>query len=323
MKSIRLPRLTVTNSTPQFPDLEERLATLPIQKPDLQGRRIAILKHRFAGAEPTGYLMDVMAAIWQRWSAEIIYVAGPIIPRDVDIAVLHVDLTRVPKYYVSSSRRAATVVNGQILDIRKSQCLDDLLSPNSAWDGPVIVKSDENYFGRPDRLLLKGRWLPEALTYRWRQKVAQLTGRHVQFNSKDDYRVFPSLAAVPPWGFYPGSVVQPFQPERQGDHFVLREYFFFGDQHYLNAELGESAVITAGQGIDSELVNVPKELLALRKQLGMDFGKFDFVMVDGRAVIYDVNKTPAIRRPVSAIGWQLSTHLAQGILTCLRRSLSS
>jgi hypothetical protein len=299
------------------------LASLPIQKPDLQGRRIAILKHRFAGAEPTGYLMDVMAAIWQRWSAEIIYVAGPIIPRDVDIAVLHVDLTRVPKYYVSSSRRAATVVNGQILDIRKSQCLDDLLSPNSAWDGPVIVKSDENYFGRPDRLLLKGRWLPEALTYRWRQKVAQLTGRHVQFNSKDDYRVFPSLAAVPPWGFYPGSVVQPFQPERQGNRYVLREYYFFGDHHYFNTELGESAVITSGQGIDSEVVNVPKELLALRKQLGMDFGKFDFVMVDGRAVIYDVNKTPAIRRPVSAIGWQLSTHLAQGILTCLRRSLSS
>ncbi len=30
----------------------------------------------------------------------------------------------------------------------------------------------------------------------------------------------------------------------------------------------------------------------MRKDLGFDFGKFDYAIVDGRVVLYDVNRTP-------------------------------
>jgi hypothetical protein len=39
---------------------------------------------------------------------------------------------------------------------------------------------------------------------------------------------------------------------------------------------------------------VPDELREMRKSLGFDFGKFDYAIVDGRVVLYDANRTPAV-----------------------------
>jgi hypothetical protein len=33
-------------------------------------------------------------------------------------------------------------------------------------------------------------------------------------------------------------------------------------------------------------------IVSIREELGADFGKFDYVMHDGRAVLIDANKTP-------------------------------
>ncbi len=38
---------------------------------------------------------------------------------------------------------------------------------------------------------------------------------------------------------------------------------------------------------------VPDEVLALRRELGLDYGKIDYVIHDGQVVILDVNRTPA------------------------------
>jgi hypothetical protein len=40
------------------------------------------------------------------------------------------------------------------------------------------------------------------------------------------------------------------------------------------------------------LRDVPDELRRIRADLGFDFGKFDYAIVDGKVVLYDVNRTP-------------------------------
>ncbi len=38
----------------------------------------------------------------------------------------------------------------------------------------------------------------------------------------------------------------------------------------------------------------PAELQGIRRRLGFDFRKFDHVMQDGKAVVFDFNKTPGL-----------------------------
>lgn len=42
------------------------------------------------------------------------------------------------------------------------------------------------------------------------------------------------------------------------------------------------------------VAEVPDDLRRLRQELGFDFGKFDYAIVDGRVVLYDANRTPAL-----------------------------
>jgi hypothetical protein len=42
------------------------------------------------------------------------------------------------------------------------------------------------------------------------------------------------------------------------------------------------------------LEEVPAELLQIRKAWQVDFGKFDYVLHDGKPVLLDINKTPTI-----------------------------
>jgi hypothetical protein len=41
-----------------------------------------------------------------------------------------------------------------------------------------------------------------------------------------------------------------------------------------------------------ERLPVPDEVVSLRRQLGLDYGKIDYVIHDNQVVILDVNKTP-------------------------------
>jgi len=64
------------------------------------------------------------------------------------------------------------------------------------------------------------------------------------------------------------------------------------------------------------LPETPPELRAARKSLGFDFGKFDYVIRDGKAVLFDANRTPTYNA-ASAAGSpsQLLLDLSRGIET--------
>ncbi len=68
-------------------------------------------------------------------------------PIPADLAIMHVDLTRVPDDYVAFGATFPHCINLRAADISKRAVSDALLGPDEAWDGPVIVKSNWNFGG--------------------------------------------------------------------------------------------------------------------------------------------------------------------------------
>ena len=72
---------------------------------------------------------------------------------------------------------------------------------------------------------------------------------------------------------------------------------FFGDRGYC-ARFGSPHPIVKQKNIISrEDIPISDEVLAVRRRLGMDYGKLDFVVHDGRTIVFDVNRTPGIFNP--------------------------
>lgn len=56
--------------------------------------------------------------------------------------------------------------------------------------------------------------------------------------------------------------------------------------------LSLSPVVKLGRTLEPISDPVPPELREARRRLGFDYGKFDYGIVDGSMVLYDVNRTP-------------------------------
>jgi hypothetical protein len=63
--------------------------------------------------------------------------------------------------------------------------------------------------------------------------------------------------------------------------------------------------------------DIPDDLRRWRRELGFDFGKFDYAIVEGKTVLYDANRTPTaggidpelIRERVATLATGLKTFL--------------
>ena len=260
--------------------------------------KILVIRH---GAEPTDLSHHAIAAFVDLWSdaghsVEIIHGI-----RDLpaaDLAVLHVDLSVVPPSFREAVKHYPRVINGAAVDIRKRRVSRNLIGRDSDWRGRVIVKSDLNCSGWPEwrmrgRFLELGRDLPEV-----REPI--------------NPKVYRSLAMVPDevWAD-PFLVVERFIAERDGDNFAIRHWIFLGDRERCKRCLSPNPIIKGLNIVAVEDAPVPDEIRAERVRLGLDFGKMDFIVRDGRPVLFDANKTPG-PVPDSAEGG-LPEHLAGGI----------
>ena len=59
--------------------------------------------------------------------------------------------------------------------------------------------------------------------------------------------------------------------------------------------------------------DVPDEVRAVRRRHGLDFGKIDFVLHDGKAMVFDVNKTPTVYLNKAGQPGKFVRSLADGI----------
>jgi hypothetical protein len=111
-----------------------------------------------------------------------------------------------------------------------------------------------------------------------------------------------------------GLVVERFLPERVGECYAVRNYQFLGDRWTCSRMLAPDPIVNAYTQIGTEPIDVHPEIEALRHELGFDYGKFDYVMHDGRPVLLDANKTTgAAGLPWTAELVAARRHRAEGL----------
>ena len=280
------------------------------------GRRIAVLFHdRDREATLSSYIVDHLARYWREDGHEVVYLFGtkPHVP--ADLILVHVDLSVVPRKYLAFASRYPIVLNGQVRDIRKSLVSTNLVRARDSWTGPVIVKTDLNYAGKPERARTP-KWLekrPRVLRAA-RSAKAWLTGRR---NSPEltDYLIFESASEVPADVFRRKDVVvERFLPERENGLFHLRMCQVLGDQLICTRLASREPVIKAGMSVSSEPIAPHPDVETWRKRFDLDYGKLDYLVHDGRAVLIDVNKTIGASRQVADAPLQaMRRRLAQGL----------
>jgi hypothetical protein len=199
--------------------------------------------------------------------------------RPADAAVLHVDLSLIPKAYLDLAARYPLTINGTVADIRKRHVSVNLVDRTSSWSGPVLVKSDLNCNGGPERSLAR--------------KIATGTEQGLPNPDVAEYQLFDNISKVPePVWADPLRVVERYLPERRGPHNVMRVWNFMGGYERCNWYASPETIIKGRNIVEFGPSEVPDELRAHRKRLGFDYGKFDFAIGPEGPVLYDANRTP-------------------------------
>jgi hypothetical protein len=256
------------------------------------------------------YLIAKLKCHWELAGHQI--TCGPIQKLEADLGILHVDLTRVAPEMIPENPSQCRFLNEHVLDISKS-CFSSLrVLPGDCWDGPVIVKSDLNSYGGHE-------WKQKqpGILQRKRRKLAKNFWRLARMLPPKRYPVLARLSDVPGWVWeHPDIIVERFMPERDGDLFCLRGWVFFGTRSYTYRLFATDSQVKVGTMVRHEFLdNPPPELEAFREVHKFDFGKFDYVEVDGRPILLDINKTPSV---VSDPFTPRLKHLADGLDEMLR-----
>ena len=236
------------------------------------------------------HLIEALAGIWREQGDAITYGDRP--PPETDAVIVHTDNSTVEDELFAHVGAGVPVVNLNARSILKSRVSQLLLDRQDSWDGPVIIKTDANchageeyaYHGLDIPRLVRifaGRVLP----WQW---TGELPFRR--------YPILDSKEQVPDWVWNDKRlVVDKFAPERDGELYVLRLWMFFGEEEYCMRVTSDLPVVKSRRLIDVKLENsVPDSVRAIRRKHGLDFGKIDFVIRDGEAFVFDVNKTPTV-----------------------------
>lgn len=285
-------------------------------------KRIAVLFH--AGdrhTELSGYIVDHLAQFWREDGHEVVYVFGTRHFVPADVALLHVNLSVVPEGYLQLAARYPLALNARVRDIRKSMTSTNLVANGDGWQGPVIVKSDLNFGGMPERLLAMSPLERRARIWRVLRRAAR-RGERGRFTSWKDYTVFNRLEDVPEGLRHRRDVVvERFLPELEDGLFHLRVYQFLGDRSSCTRLGSPYPLFKAGMSVTAEPVEPHPEVEAWRSRLGMDYGKLDYLVHDGRPVLIDVNKTTGASRHMGDEALRgMRRHLAEGLYSYFSRT---
>lgn len=237
---------------------------------------------------------------WERCGLSVGVARGINAPINADVIIPHIDLTVLPEEYISFLDQYPVVVNRHVIDISKSRISSNIVGPNDSYSGPVIVKTNRNYGGLPEkRLLSKGKSSYALLSKLHAEMLlfkVQRLGSWKRFDYMDpiSYPIFNSLREVPPEVFdNKNLVVEKFLPETDGEFYYLRRWIFFGDKGVNVLAKSRDINIKSANANNIGYAPVPEELYRIREDMKFDYGKFDYVINNGNVVLLDVNRTMA------------------------------
>lgn len=269
-----------------------------------QVMKIAVLHHLHTDIENSScYLVNYLCRNWIQQGHSVIHVIGVDDPLpDADLLIMHVNLTVVPQEYVQVAEHYPMVVNRNIIDISKPAFSKMIIGPDDIYDGPVIVKTKNNYGGLPERKInrLNSKHRLDRILKKFQERFEWMNSWS-RIEWLIDYPVYETKKKLPR-GIWKNEnlVVEKFLPERgkDGDYHV-REWIFLGDReiHFVNISrepIVKSANVYRRKHLTAD--EVPIELKMIRNEFGFDYGKFDYGINNGTPVVYDINKTPGASR---------------------------
>ena len=252
-----------------------------------------------------GYLIDQIATRWSSWGHNVITHYGTDGLPQADLAILHVDMTLVPCEYTSALSCYAKILNQQVMDISKRSYSKNLLEKEDVYAGPVILKTNRNFGGAPESNRFS--YLLAKITNRW-------NWQNTKVMNPNRYPVFADKGHVPAGAWKNDElIVEKFLPEREGELFFVRYWIFLGDRGWAGRIGSKDPIVKFSRmATADEPVPVPEELIRMREALGLDYGRFDFTIHDGRPVVFDINKTIGGAHHIEAYEEPLD-QLARGI----------
>lgn len=230
-----------------------------------------------------------LAELWREKGFTV--TIGPDYAPDADVCLLHHNLTRLDPATLPRPPDGARVVNGTALDISKRLYSSLILKPGDDWRGPVIVKTNRNYFGLPE-----ARAANKLREHEAKSMAAGAAWGEAGILPYKQYPVLRRITEVPDWVWRDEQLlVERFAPEREDGLFCMRGWIFLGSQGYgYRVFSSEPIVKTANMARYDILDDVPAVLHDYRRQLRLDYGKFDYVQHEGRVFLIDANKTPSL-----------------------------
>lgn len=278
---------------------------LPILAAMPRLRSIAILLHEHAhGAERAPYRLWAIAENWKRWGirVDVLLGAPPSGNIDADVLVPHIDLSFIPDHLSRVIEAHPRALNRRRRDIRKHAISTNLVHPGDGFTGPVIVKTTCNCGGWADAAYADLHHLP----------LSRRLLRKLQTRPRLEPYILPWARALRRYPIYrsprdvprgvwrnPHLVVERYTPERRGEQYVMRMWVILGPST-LGRTLGSpDPYVKDRLATLEEMPDAPPEVRAWPKELGLDYGKLDYLMhtaADGstRPVLIDVNTTPTV-----------------------------
>lgn len=234
------------------------------------------------------YALAAFVKIWREKGLRVS--VGRSFSPDADLCILHHDRTRLNPAVLPAAPAGSRVLNGEILDISKRSYSTLAISAGDAWQGPVIVKTNLNHFGIPERLNARSDLIEKLLN-----RLARVSWRAARRLPNRSYPVLESIADVPRWVWESSDyIVEKFMPERTDDGlYAVRGWIFFGDKGYAYRMFATDPLVKASALVRHEVFDAPPhELVRFRERMRFDFGKFDYVEHAGAPILLDANKTP-------------------------------
>jgi hypothetical protein len=236
------------------------------------------------------YYITRLVEHWREDGHEVIFLFGVSRFVPADLVIVHVDLSVVPDSYLEFARGYPIAINGRVKDIRKSTISKNLVRRGDTYNGSVIVKSDLNYAGVPERSLDAN--IPRPLSLSSGLLAWYRRARSVEFASPLDYRIYENPQQVPRRYFQQkGLVIEKFLPEIDNGLYCVRNFHFLGDSVTCIRRRAKHPIVNGSTYVDMEQVDPHPDIVAMREKLRFDYGKFDYVVIDGQGVLLDANKT--------------------------------
>lgn len=281
--------------------------------------KIAVLVHPLDDYAGMDYGVEFLIPKWRAMGHDVFVTTDLALARRADAVVAHGDLTVTPMRVRRALDGHPRVINRGLWDISKRKWSGQLLARGDGWAGPVIIKTDLNCFGAPERIHFSraGR-----LTRLRRALGLRLPGGARRW-ARDfgPYQILDRLTDVPAWVWRePALVVERYLPERDGDANIARYAWILGDRGFQFIGRRPRGEIK-GPATDDWRVSddpLPREVAELIRARRIDYAKIDFTITDGRANVIDVNRTPTARLLPRSHPGKLEW-LAEGLTAVLAR----